>query len=86
MRGGGASQAVGILVALGTEAALVGLDKPDTRSWSFLPGRVLVARVPVAPGDHTVRVELQGAGGGMRDFDVSVGEGSYAAIVVTEPR
>jgi tetratricopeptide (TPR) repeat protein len=79
-------EVVGILVALGTEAALVGLDKPDTRSWTFLPGRVLVARVPVPPGEHTVRVDLSGRGGGSREVPVSVAAGSYAAVVVTEPR
>ena len=82
----GGNEAAGWAAALLTEGLLVAADKPDTRSWSFLPGRVQVARVPVAPGDHSVRVELQGSGGGMREFDVSVGEGSYAAIIVTEPR
>ena len=77
-----------MVFALGTEAALVALDKPDTRSWSFLPGKVLVARIPVAPGSHEVEVVLEN---GHRTHlqvreTVEVEKGSYAAVIVTEPR
>lgn len=84
-RGDGA-RIVGILAALGTEAALVGLDKPDTRSWTFLPGKILVTRLPVAPGRHAVEVHLSGPGGGVRRAAVDVPPGGFAAVVVTEPR
>lgn len=83
---GDAAEIAGILAGLGTEAALVGADKPDTRSWTFLPGRILVARVPVAPGPHTVEVRLSGPGGSVRRVPVEVPRAGYAAVVVTEPR
>jgi hypothetical protein len=75
---------VGIVAGLGAEALLVGLDKPDTRSWTFLPGQVWVARAVVPAGAHEVVVELEGAG--ERRVPVQVNEGGYAAVVVTEPR
>jgi hypothetical protein len=82
---GGAGEVVGIVAGLGAEAALVALDKPDTRSWTFLPGRVWVARVPVKPGANEVVVEFDG-GVPARRVPVEVSDGGYAVVVVTEPR
>ena len=78
--------ALGVLAALATEAALVAADRPDTRSWTLLPGRVLATRVPVTPGDHVVEVAFGEAGTPPRQFDVTVAPGGFATIVVTEPR
>jgi len=78
--------ALGVLAALVTEAALVAADRPDTRSWTLLPGRVLATRIPVRPGDHVVEVAFGQAGTPPRQFDVSVAPGGFATIVVTEPR
>lgn len=78
--------ALGVLAALVTEAALVAADRPDTRSWTLLPGRVLATRIPVRPGDHVVEVAFGGAGAPPRQFDVTVAPGGFATIVVTEPR
>jgi len=83
---GGAGEALGILAGLGAELALVSLDKPDTRSWTFLPGRVWIARVPVAPGAHEVEVEFDGSSFGARRIPVDVGPGGYSVLVVSEPR
>ena len=83
---GGAGAVVGIVAGLGAEALLVGLDKPDTRSWTFLPGRVWLARVPVEAGAHEVVVALEGSGARERRVPVQVSEGGYAVVVVTEPR
>jgi uncharacterized protein len=85
-RAGGAGELVGILAALGTEAALVGLDKPDTRSWTFLPARVWAARVPVAAGAHDVVVEVAGSRTVERRIPVEVAPGGCAVVVVAEPR
>lgn len=85
--GGGTGDALGFLAALITEGALVALDKPDTRSWSFLAERVLVSRLVVEPGDHEVEVAITGEGVVVRrDFQVSVPRGRVAVLVVTEPR
>jgi hypothetical protein len=85
--GGGAGQIVGLLAALGTEAALVGLDKPDTRSWTMLADHVLVSRTSVEPGDHAVRVRITGPGVDvLREYSVNVPAGGATVLVVTEPR
>jgi hypothetical protein len=83
---GGAGEVVGIVAGLGAEAAMVALDKPDTRSWTFLPGRVWIARTTVAPGAHEVIVDLDGSGLPPRRVPVEVAPGGYAVVVVTEPR
>ena len=77
---------VGIVAGLGAEAALVALDKPDTRSWTFLPARVWVARMPVGAGAHEVVVQFEGNAAGERRVPIEVKPGGYTAVVVTEPR
>lgn len=77
---------IGIVAALATEAALVAADRPDTRSWTLLPGRVLATRIPVRAGDHTVEVAFGQSGALPRQFDVTVAPGGLATVVVTEPR
>jgi hypothetical protein len=80
------SGALGAVLAVAVEGAMVALDKPDTRSWTMMPARVLVARVPVTPGAHTVEVDFEGAPGVRRVASVDVAAGSFGAVVVTEPR
>jgi tetratricopeptide (TPR) repeat protein len=79
-------KARGTLAALATEAALTSLDKPDTRSWTFLPARIYVCRVRVEPGAHEVRVELFGEARQTRTIPVVVPPGGYSVVVITEPR
>jgi len=76
----------GTLAALATEAALTSLDKPDTRSWTFLPARVYVCRARVEPGQHDVRIELLGKARQTRTIQVQVPPGGYGVAVITEPR
>jgi hypothetical protein len=86
-RAGDGDAVLGWLAALITESTLVALDKPDTRSWTLLPERVLVSRAPVAPGSHRVRVDLHGYGAADgRDFEVEVADGGFTAVVVTPLR
>ncbi len=84
--GNQADNVLGVVAALATEAALVAADRPDTRSWTLLPGRVLATRIPVRAGDHTVEVAFGEAGVPPRLFDVTVAPGGLATVVVTEPR
>lgn len=77
---------IGALLGLATEAALVAADRPDTRSWTMLPGRVLATRIPVPAGAHTVEIAFGSAGALPRRFDVNVAPGGLATVVVTEPR
>ncbi len=85
--GGNAGFIVGLLAALGTEAALVSLDRPDTRSWTLLPDQVLISRQVVQPGTHAVTVRVAGPGlAVLREFDVEVAPGQAVVVAVTEPR
>ena len=79
-------KATGRLAALATEAALTGLDKPDTRSWTFLPGRIYVCRTRVKPGWHEIKVQLRGKAPQTRPVDVQVKPGGYSVVVISEPR
>jgi hypothetical protein len=80
------SEALGAVLGVVVESALVALDRPDTRSWTTLPARVLVARVPVDPGSHSVDVTFGEAAGADRKYSVDVPSGSFSAVVITEPR
>lgn len=83
--GGTNSDDLSVIVALLAESALVALDKPDTRSWTLLPGRVLAARLPVEPGQHSVEVHLPGGTPPVRSQRVMVAASGLATVVVTEP-
>ena len=78
------SQALGDVLSILVEATMVALDKPDTRSWTMLPDKVLVARVAVNPGAQDVAINYVGGGG--RKVRVDVPQGGTGVVVVTEPR
>ena len=83
----GAGAIVGLLAALAAEGAMVAADKPDTRSWTLLPAFVFVARVPVSPGAHQVRVTASGSGAReTHDFNIDVKPGGFAVVDVTTLR
>jgi hypothetical protein len=84
--GGDSGSLIGALLGLATEAALVAADRPDTRSWTMLPGRVLATRMPVRAGAHTVEIGFGDSGALPRQFQVNVAPGGLATVVVTEPR
>jgi len=78
---------IGLLAALAAEGALLAADRPDTRSWTLLPGLVLVARVPVQPGPHAVTIAASGRGGSeTRKYDVDLPAGGYVVLDVTTLR
>ena len=78
-----ADSGIGGLVSLLAEGALLVADKPDTRSWTLLPGQFLVSRVRVEAGPHSVQVGL-GSGDTSGDtVEVDVPQGGYAVVVVT---
>jgi hypothetical protein len=79
--------AIGLLAALAVEGTMVALDKPDTRSWTMLPNRVFLSRVPVEPGKHKVEVRAQGPGGHqIHTVEVDVPEGGWVLVDVTTLR
>ncbi|MGM0577608.1 MAG: hypothetical protein ACQEXJ_17920 [Myxococcota bacterium] len=69
-------EGLGALAALVTEGTMLAADKPDTRSWTFLPGRVLVTRQRVPAGTHTVQVRVPEVGV-EATVEVEVPAGSY---------
>jgi hypothetical protein len=83
---GSGGEIVGLLAALAVEGALVGLDKPDTRSWSFLPDTIHVGRRRVAAGEHHLVVEIGGDGTVRRELNVDVPAGGFRLILVSELR
>jgi uncharacterized protein len=72
---------LGMLLALGTQAALAAADTPDTRSWATLPARIAIARVRVPSGKHKVRIEAQGV---VREQEVEIPKGGFAVVNLTE--
>jgi uncharacterized protein len=75
------SGALGMLLALGTQAALMAADTPDTRSWATLPARIAIARVRLPKGEHTVRIATQGI---VREEKVTIDKGGFAVVNLTE--
>lgn len=80
------SDALGAVLGVLVEGAMVAMDRPDTRSWTMMPANVLVARIPVAPGSHEIEIDFGGTPGGNRKVSVDIPASGFAAVVVTEPR
>lgn len=72
--------------ALATEAALVALDTPDTRSWTLLPAHVYICRVQVRPGRHDLHITLRGRVQEDRVLQVDVPPGGFCLATIVEPR
>ena len=83
---GSGGDIVGLIAALAMEGTLVALDKPDTRSWSFLPETLHVGRRRVAAGQHHVVIEIGGDAKARRELDVDVPTGGFRLILVSELR
>lgn len=80
------SSLLGEVLALLFEGAMVAADRPDTRSWTMLPGRVYIGRTALPPGRHTVEVAFSGAPDALRREDAEIAPGGFATVVVIEPR
>lgn len=80
-RAGQENELVGLVVNI---AGLV-TERADTRSWSTLPNRIYLARVPVEAGPRGVRVELVDRAGGVQEvieyeFDLEPGEKRFVSL------
>jgi hypothetical protein len=51
------------LLSLLVNVAAVATERADTRSWFTLPGEIHLARLPLPPGDHTLKLELHARDG-----------------------
>jgi uncharacterized protein len=74
---------LGAVLGLGAQATLTATDIPDTRSWSTLPARIAIARVPLPPGKYQVEVS---AGGTERNVPVELEPGGFAVVSLTALR
>jgi hypothetical protein len=83
---GGNAQAVAWAAALLTEGLMVAADKPDTRSWIFLPGMVYIQRQSLPPGEHEIVIDLGGQVKVTHRFPVTLAAGERRVIAVTAPR
>jgi hypothetical protein len=84
--GSGASEVAGFLAALAVEGTMAAMDKPDTRSWSYLPDQVLVYRQRVEPGAHTVEVVLGNDASSRIVREIDIPPRGFAAVIITAPR
>jgi hypothetical protein len=87
-RAGGNQQSAGLgwAVALLVEGAMVAMDEPDTRSWNFLPARVLAYRGILEAGTHEIGVSLTAGPEPVSTHEVTVEPGGFGVVVVTAPR
>lgn len=76
----GRDSLLGVLLSLGTQAALTAADTPDTRSWATLPARIAIGRVTVPPGEHEVVLQAQNV---RRKTKVRLEPGGWAALAFT---
>lgn len=58
--GSGAASAIGILAQLAVEGTMSALDKPDTRSWTLLPGAIRIYRSRAEGGTKTMVAHVYG--------------------------
>jgi tetratricopeptide (TPR) repeat protein len=54
--GNGVAQTIGFIASLAAQGAMTAADRPDTRTWTFMPAYIWIERRAVAPGDHDVRI------------------------------
>ncbi|MBN2193571.1 MAG: hypothetical protein JW751_12210 [Polyangiaceae bacterium] len=71
---------IGVLLSLGTQAAMTAADTPDTRSWSTLPARIAVARAELAPGTYRLTSFVRNW---QQTHDVTISPGGWAVVAIT---
>lgn len=80
VRRSASDSALGLLLSLGTQAAMTAADTPDTRSWATLPARIALARVRLPPGTHKVALSSRGV---RKDVTVTLPARSWSAVNLT---
>lgn len=56
--------AAGLLTRIAGNVAAAVSEQADLRSWQLLPDQILIGRVLVAPGEHSIAAEFHGGSGG----------------------
>jgi uncharacterized protein len=67
----------GLLGIFATQVAAVATERADTRSWLTLPANIQLARLPLPPGEYTIKVELIDARGQI------VATNEYPGVIIT---
>jgi len=68
----GDSGSGGLLLSIVTDVGAIVSERADTRSWSLLPGNILMARLALPPGKHDLKVTYYDDSGNVlatRDYD-----------------
>ncbi len=76
--------AAGLLIGLVSDVGAFASERADTRSWSLLPGNILLARLSLPAGTHNLKVNFYGSNGNIlatRDYtSVKVRAGRKAFV------
>jgi len=62
----------GLIISIVTDVGAIVTERADTRSWSLLPGNILMARLVLPPGTHDLKVTYYDHSGNVlatREFD-----------------
>ncbi len=55
--------AAGLLMSIASDVGAIASERADTRSWSLLPGNILLARLSLPAGTHDLKVTFYGSYG-----------------------
>jgi uncharacterized protein len=68
----GGDSGAAMLMSIVTDVSAIVTERADTRSWSLLPGNILMARLALPPGTHDLKVNYYDSFGKVlatRDYD-----------------
>jgi hypothetical protein len=74
----------GLLLSIVTDVGAIVSERADTRSWSLLPGNILMARLALPPGKHDLKVTYYDHSGNVlatRDYDAVNGVAGREGVV-----
>lgn len=76
------------LLGVVTNIAGVVTERADTRSWSTLPNRIYLARLPLPPGRHVLHVQFNGGADAPQDYpiDIAAGEKRFISVHKVTPQ
>jgi hypothetical protein len=83
--GNGVAQTLGFIASLAAQGAMAAADRPDTRSWTFMPASIWIERVNVPAGEHTLRLTGSGGSGFEYQQAITVPDGGTRVVFVRSP-
>jgi uncharacterized protein len=76
----GGDSGAAVLMSIVTDVGAIVTERADTRSWSLLPGNILMARLALPPGTHDLKATFYD------DFGKVLATRNYNAVKVTAGR